>query len=159
MVLDAPNIAYYGQNFGDGRFNFNQIDIVLNALKAQVVMVCDRALPPSLPPSYQRSLGNIIWFIHSSPPSFPPSLPPQGKRAFLVIPVKYTNRRIRDHVHREDGQGRGGGGVRALDDEETAMLQVDGKGGNGEGRKGGREGGKEGRIGAIGGNRVASRLI
>jgi hypothetical protein len=48
----------------------------------------------------------------------------QGKRAFLTIPVKYTNRKIRDHVHREEGQGRGGGGVRTLDDEETAMLQV-----------------------------------
>jgi hypothetical protein len=35
-VLDAPNIAYYGQNFGDGRFSFQQIDLVLQALKAQV---------------------------------------------------------------------------------------------------------------------------
>ncbi|TFJ80898.1 hypothetical protein NSK_007764, partial [Nannochloropsis salina CCMP1776] len=66
VVLDAPNIAYYGQNFGDGRFSFRQIDLVLEALKAQ------------------------------------------GKRAFLTIPVKYTSRKIRDHVLREEG-GRGEG--------------------------------------------------
>ena len=36
FVLDAPNIAYFGQNFGEGRFSFQQIDLVLRALKAQV---------------------------------------------------------------------------------------------------------------------------
>lgn len=40
FVLDAPNIAYYGQNFGEGRFSFQQIDLVLQALKAQVCCVC-----------------------------------------------------------------------------------------------------------------------
>jgi hypothetical protein len=67
----------------------------------------------------------------------------------LTIPVKYTARKIRDHVHRkqqlqqqnggassasvataaEGGGGEGSyvpsaGGVRPLDDEETGMLKA-----------------------------------
>jgi hypothetical protein len=34
-VLDAPNIAYFGQNFEKGGFRFRQIEIVLKALRAE----------------------------------------------------------------------------------------------------------------------------
>jgi hypothetical protein len=33
VELDAPNVAYYMQNFDQGRFNFFQIQFVVNALK------------------------------------------------------------------------------------------------------------------------------
>eukprot|EP00550_Attheya_septentrionalis_P002730 CAMPEP_0198291006 /NCGR_PEP_ID=MMETSP1449-20131203/8670_1 /TAXON_ID=420275 /ORGANISM="Attheya septentrionalis, Strain CCMP2084" /LENGTH=912 /DNA_ID=CAMNT_0043989587 /DNA_START=393 /DNA_END=3131 /DNA_ORIENTATION=- len=32
-IIDAPNVAYYMQNFDQGRFNFFQIQFVVNALK------------------------------------------------------------------------------------------------------------------------------
>jgi len=91
---------------------------------------------PHISPCLSTPSSACPNFDHISPlhSSLPPSLPSQGKRAFLTIPVKYTNRKIRDHVHREEGQGRRGGGLRTLDDEETAMLQVGEEGGREEGR-------------------------
>ncbi|TFJ87974.1 hypothetical protein NSK_000777 [Nannochloropsis salina CCMP1776] len=68
---------------GDGRFSFRQIDLVLEALKAQ------------------------------------------GKRAFLTIPVKYTSRKIRDHVLREEG-GRGEGRARARRRGDRNASALDG---------------------------------